>query len=194
MPPLTFARFEFNSTVEEAGSNQNNNFYSAVAYVHAQLPVLSKAGLAGYFSMMPISSQGDASRMNFAFLIYALSPTPDVLEKTLDPIMVRLNATVGLDASIAAATFPSFRLFQTSFLAAAAVGTNGRTASRLWDENAVTNEGALRNALRQFSDSLLIGTFVSGEGVQKVPANQSALNPAWRKTVVHMSKHLTGTA
>jgi hypothetical protein len=62
--------------------------------------------------------------MNFAFLIYVLSSTPDILEKTLDPIMARLNATVGLDASIVAAPLPSFRLFQTSFLAAARAVTN----------------------------------------------------------------------
>jgi hypothetical protein len=92
--------------------------------VHVQLPVLSKAGLASYFSMMPISSQGDASRMDLAFLIYALSSTPDILEKTLDPIMARLNATVGLDASIMAAPLPRFRLFQTSFLAASRAVAN----------------------------------------------------------------------
>jgi hypothetical protein len=194
MPPLTFAKFAFDSTDEEAGSNQNNNFFSAVAYLHTQLPMLSKAGLSGYFSMMPLSSRGESGPMNFAFLIYALSSAPDILEKTLDPIMAHFNATAGLSTSIVGGTLPSFRLFQTSFLSAAAVGTNGLTASRLWGEDAVSNEDDLRNVLRKLSGQVLVGTFVSGEGVKKVPANQNALNPAWRRTVVHMSKHLTTLA
>lgn len=132
--------------------------------------------------------------MNFGFLIYSLTPTDEVLQKALNPIMARLNATTGITMSNVMATLPSFEAFRSAFMTAAPVGSNSVSASRLWDANAIADEASLIGTLKQLSGGYLVGTFVSGEGVQKVPMDQSALNPAWRKTVVHMSKYtLVGT-
>ena len=126
--------------------------------------------------------------MNFGFLIYSLTSTTEILKKALDPIMTRLNSSTSITNSNVMGTFPSFEAFRSVFMTAAPVGTNSVSASRLWDANAVKDEAGIIGTLKQLSNEYLVGTFVSGESVHKVPTDENALNPAWRRTVVHMSK------
>lgn len=82
----------------------------------------------------------------------------------------------------------SFEMFSAIYLQAASVGTNYLAGSRLWDQKAVQNEEGVALALKAFQNQYLEGTFVSIPAVQNVPADQSSINPAWRRTVVHMSQ------
>jgi hypothetical protein len=190
-PSIAFAKFKFNSSYVEAISNSNKGFYAAVADVIADLPALSSNGLSGYFSLMPISVANDSlPQMNFAFLIYSLTSSLAELQDILDPIMSRLNTTSGLTLSIAAQYVPNYLDFQSSFFVSDKVGSNRVTVSRLWDERAVGDMTNVEQAIRKFSDQFLQGTFVSGKGVQSKSSDDSALNPAWRRTVVHMSKSI----
>jgi len=137
---------------------------------------------------MPISTSNDGlEQMNFAFLIYLLNGPLEQLQETLDPIMSRLNSTPGLTTSMTAQYVPNYIGFQSSFFAADSVGYNRLTVSRLWGEQAVANQSGVEQTLRQFSAQFLQGTCVSGEGVQNKSSDDSALSPAWRRTVVEMS-------
>jgi hypothetical protein len=138
---------------------------------------------------MPISaSNGSLPQMNFAFLIYSLTGSLAKLQEILDPIMSRLHVTPGLNSSIAAQYVPNYLDFQSSFFVSDKVGNNRITVSRLWDERAVGDRSGVEQTIRLFSDQFFQGTFVSGEGVQSKSSDDSALNPAWRRTVVHMSE------
>lgn len=194
VPSIALARFEFNSSHVEATSNSNNAFYTAAAAVIADMPALYSKGLSGYFSLMPISTSNDSMpQMNFAFLIYLLNGPLQQLQGTLNPIMSRLNATPGLTSAITAQYVPNYLGFQSSFFVADSVGNNRLTVSRLWGEQAVANKSGVEQTLRKFSNQFLQGTCVSGEGVQNKPGNDSALNPAWRRTVVEMSELVSRT-
>ncbi|CAA9963606.1 GlcD FAD/FMN-containing dehydrogenase [Pyrenophora teres f. maculata] len=187
VPTIALARFEFNSSHDEATSNSNNAFYAAAASVIADMPALYSEGLAGYFSLMPISTSNDGlPQMNFAFLIYLLNGSLGQLQGALDPIMSRLNATPEFTTSITTQYVPNYLGFQSSFFVADKVGNNRLTVSRLWGEQAVANKSGVEQTLRKFSSQMLQGTCVSGEGVQKKSSDDSALNPAWRRTVVEM--------
>ncbi|KAL8654043.1 MAG: hypothetical protein Q9226_003588 [Calogaya cf. arnoldii] len=190
IPPITGALLSFNSTSSEASGNNNTNFYSVTAYLHTQLPYLSAAGLTGYYSIIPLSASpisAPASTMNFAFLIYTLSPNTTKIMHTLAPIMARLNKTSGLTSVLSIEPPTDFLYFQFVHFRAAPVGENYLPGTRLWDTKAVADPTSLENALRQFQNHHLQGTFVSGAGVQSVPPDESAVNPARKRTVVDMS-------
>lgn len=139
---------------------------------------------------MPIAESNASPKMNFTFLIYALSESLAFLQAALEPLLTRLNSTPGLEVSVIMQESPSYHSFQSVFLAAAPVGMNRVTAGRLWDSSAVEDTVGVTRTLRIFSNQFLQGTFVSGEGVQNKSADNSALHPSWRRTVVHMSKWL----
>lgn len=166
-----------------------DQFYAITAYLHTQLPHLSVAGLMGYYYIVPLSPSPIPASvpLSFAFLIYALSSNSTIINRTLAPIMARLNSTSGLTSALNIEPPTDFLPFQSVHLRAAPVGENYLPGTRLWDAKAVQNAASLENTLRQFQNNYLQGTFVSGAGVQSVPANDSAVNPAWRRTVVDMS-------
>ncbi|KAL8983104.1 MAG: hypothetical protein Q9205_002567 [Flavoplaca limonia] len=188
IPPITGALLSFNSTLIEASESNNTNFYSITAYLHSRLPDLSAAGLMGYYSITPLSPSPVLAPvpLNFAFLIYTLSSNTTIITHTLAPIMARLNSTSGLTTALEIEPPTDFLSFQSGHFCAAPVGENYLPGTRLWDAKAVRDTTSLEHTLRQFQNNHLQGTFVSGAGVQTVPANESAVNPAWRRTVVDM--------
>ncbi|KAI4263327.1 MAG: hypothetical protein L6R42_001517, partial [Xanthoria sp. 1 TBL-2021] len=142
----------------------------------------------GYYSITPLSPSPVPAPvpLNFAFLIYVLSSNSTALNHTLAPIMARLNNSPGLTSALNIEPPTDFLSFQSVHFRAAPVGENYLPGTRLWDAKALQDAATVENTLRQFQNNLLQGTFVSGAGVQSVSANESAVNPAWRRTVVDM--------
>ena len=188
MPVVTPAFLRFNSTHAEAIQNNNTGFFSAAAYLHAQLPTLSTAGLTGYYSIQPLSTSTELGPMRFDFLIYSLSSSSSAVHTSLQPLMNKLSDSTGIRVSLNIEQSMSFEIFSATYLQAASVGTNYLAGSRLWDQQAVQNEEGVALALKAFQNQYLEGAFVSMPAVQNVPADQSSINPAWRRTVVHMSQ------
>lgn len=168
--------------------NDNANFFSAAAFVHSQLPNLADNGLMGYYSMNPLSSAAGSSQMTFAFLIYVLDQQESTLVTALNPIMEKLLATSGVNSSLVPRPTVDFTAFRGAYLTAATVGDNYLAGNRLWDETAVRNQYDVAKALKAFERGYLEGTFQTGPGVQAVGSNQSSINPAWRQTVIELSK------
>ena len=188
MPVITPAFLRFNSTHAEATQNNNTGFFSAAAYLHAQLPTLATAGLTGYYSIQPLSTSTGLSPMRFDFLIYSLSSSSSAVYTSLQPLMNKLSDSTGIIISLNIDLSMSFVVFAATYLQAASVGTNYLAESRLWDQKAVQNEEGVALVLRAFQNQYLEGTSVSIPAIQNVPADQSSINPAWRRTVVHMSQ------
>jgi hypothetical protein len=188
MPSISVVLLEFNSTREGATETNNTAFYEAASQIISDLPDLYTRGVSGYFSLVPITEpEQGMSQMNFAFLLNSLSESNQSIHESLTPIMNRLNLTPGLTCSLYTEQIPRFNDFQAKYMGADSVGINRITVSRLWDEAAVANTEIVDLALRSFSNVFLQGTVVTGSGVQDRPLNDSAIHPAWRRTVVHMS-------
>ena len=186
---MSSAVLEFNSTPSEATQNHNTNFFSTATYFHSQLPLLSAGGLAGYYSITPSSASGPGP-LYFAFLVYDLSSSPSALQQALGPIVERLANTSGITSSLHLRPATNFTAFRVASLPTASVGTNYLVGSRLWDGKAVQDEQGVQKSLQAFRNNYIEGTFVSGLGVQSIPPDQSSVNPAWRRTVVHISEDL----
>lgn len=190
IPTVAPAFLGINSTSAEALQNNNANFFSAVAYIHTQLPQLSTAGLMGYYSIMPLSTSPGVAPMNFDFLIYALSSSSSAVNTALQPLMTRLSDWTGITTSLGVEQPMTFAVFRATHLVAAPVGTKYLAGNRLWDKKAVQDEAGVVTVLQAFQNQYLEGTFVSGPGVQNIPADESSVNPAWRRTVVELSESI----
>lgn len=178
--------FGFNSSKLET-SQDNPAYYHIISDVIADLPRLSSTGVSGYFHSMPIEGSSHY-RMNFGFLVFVLNEQQSSLLQALEPTLALIERESSLDFSISTGHFSSYLDFQSNFLTAAPVGANRITVSRLWDKAAVIDKAGVVKVLRSFSNYVLQGTVVSGQGVSIRPANNNGLNPAWRHTAVHMSK------
>ena len=189
IPMVTPAFLVINSTASEASQNSNTNFFSAVAYLHAQLPSLSADGLMGYYSMTSVPGSNSSLPMYFDFLIYTLSSSPLALEAPLKLVMDNLSSIAGITSLLDVRPTVDFTAFRATYLTAATVGYNYLGGNRLWDAKAVGDSKAIAKALKAFEKGYLEGTFESGPGVQVVAANQSSVNPAWRQTVLEVSEY-----
>ena len=144
----------------------------------------------GYYSTMPLSGvqQNATSQRNFAFLLFALDLTPSAVNLSLQPIMERLNASKGITSSLQLQGPLKYEAFRQVKFTAASVGNNYLAGSRLWDGDAVRDEEGVEGVLRTFENDYLQGSFISGPGVRSVDPDASAANPAWRRTIIHMSR------
>lgn len=111
------------------------------------------------------------------------------MEAAIRSLVSNINATNGVSTSVVIQLQPNFETFRQNYMPSAAVGTNYLAGSWLWDEAAVKDEDGVKNVLSVFANDWLQGAFVSGPGVRAVPTDASAINPAWRRTVVHMSEY-----
>lgn len=169
-------------------SQNNTSFFSATAYFHTLLPSLSTRGLMGYYTITPLKSLAPGpAPMSFTSILYVLNSSSSALHDTLDHFFSRLNATAGITASLSIQPPLGFEAFRQAYMPSAAVGLNYIAGSWLWDEKAVEDEEGVGNVLKVFEGEWLQGAFVSGPGVRIVAVDENAVNPAWRRTVVHMS-------
>jgi hypothetical protein len=172
-----------------------------MAYWLSQYPSLVEVGLAGYGNVAPNTSIGDQNFGGFqgSFALPVLSPsnTTASLEAAIDPILVHINAT-----------WPGYFQFATDSVSDRSfydwwVDNNGpdlggvevMVGSRLLDTEALTAnltavKVALQGSIPQGDGQAASIDLVSGKEVwNAMPRGASdAVNPAWRKTVVHVSK------
>ena len=181
--PLTLALLTINSTVAEASSNNNTNFYASVSRFFAELPGLSDAGLMGYaylnrytdlFSTTsPYNSAADSGsdpsaektspQMIFAMFGWFLSTSVANATAAFNPLQTYLNTTsefptdpnAPLNHSLLLLPVPSWTAFYGISIGAApgTVGTNVVMGSRLW------SRGALESTTRDATLATALRTF-----------------------------------
>ena len=186
MPPLAASILTFNATSDDAANN-NTGFYDAATYFLGQLPELNAARLIGYIDISPATLGSVSSPMTFYGILYVLSSIND-LHTVLDPIVSRINSTNGTATSVFTQQFADFEAFRQSVMVSASVGLNYIGGSWLWDEAALKDTTGVQNVGHVFSADWLQISMVSGPGVRAVGLNDTAVNPAWRQSVVEMSK------
>ena len=183
-----------------AGTQPNTDTYwSAMAYILSQFPLLSKLGIGAYTFIEPnttydglnvggylaVFSMPQLSKHNTtASLTAALNPVFDHIQATYPgEFQVFLNATM----------YPTFYDWWKDNNGPNYAGVDLRVGSRLLDEKALTaNVTTLKEAIRTASppgtgvQAYLLG----GKGVKNVVprGGSDAVLPAWRESLVHMSK------
>lgn len=172
-----------------------------MAYWLSQYPALADVGLAGYGA---IASNTTIDGINYGgfqgiFVLPVLSPenTTDSIASAFEPILTHINTTWPgyFQFETNAAVFPSFYDWWIDSNGPDDGGVEVMVGSRLLPAEALTaNLTALKVGLQGFlnpqEDGISVD-FVSGKGVwNAVPRGGSdAVNPAWRKAVIHMSKY-----
>lgn len=172
----------FNST-----SSNNTGFFDAATYFFSQLPELNDKGLIGYFDLQPSDANSTSSPMTFYGLMYMLSSSDD-LHAAIDPVLAKLNVTKDVTLSVLNPQFPDFEVFRETVMVCAPVGMNYIAGSWLWDATALKNKTGFQHVEQVFASDWLQGAMVSGPGVHAKGTELNAASPAWRKTIVHMSK------
>jgi hypothetical protein len=180
---------------------ESEPFWDSMAYWLSQYPVLAEVGLSGYGDIEPNVSIGSINYGGFQgeFLLPVLSPenTTTSIAAAIDPILANINETWPgyFQFATNAITYPSFYDWWLYTNGPDWAGVDFMVGSRLLPAEALTaNLTALKIALQGFVNPQAADIsvdFVSGKGVwNAVPRGGSdAVNPAWRKAVVHVSKY-----
>lgn len=172
------------------------DFWSAVTAFHASLPDLNDAGGSGYYIISPnqaVEGVGNLSVFNLA-LIFPDQTDTGKIKELYAPLFSKLNET-DADIQYAALPFPSIgialRLLQE--LSPEIAGVPAWGGSRLFSRDLLVSEEGpekLVSALKRLKyepGQLTQGNVVAGGAVAgNGKTVDSAVNPAWRKTISHI--------
>ncbi|KAN0073991.1 hypothetical protein V8E54_007928 [Elaphomyces granulatus] len=189
--PMVVARLNISALASE-----NTNYWPAVATFSSYVPRLEDENCSGYYYMFPNLTSpglGQVSAVAAVILCAERSNTTeveDLLKPMLDPIRKMAGITVSLQSTAYSKTVPAV----TGLLSGGADTTGNILilASRLISRELLLSEdGPTRftNALSQLpaGDTEFGGCFVAGGQVARNGDQvRSALNPAWRRTAVHL--------
>jgi hypothetical protein len=188
--PVTASLFSVNST-----GSDSDDFWSAVAYIHTQLPDLSDAGLMGYTFLFPNPAQPGG--YFFAWMMWMLNRNESELSATLAPYQEKLtNSPFSKGIVIGGYTIPApsfWGLWSTYGLTnPGGVGINSQLGSRLLGRKALSQDVSfikekLKAAMPPGPGGSLIGHLIAGKGVAnaKPPGGFGATLPAWREAYFH---------
>jgi hypothetical protein len=173
-----------------------------MTYWLSQYPSLAKQGIAGYHNIYPNNSfEGTLfGGIQGEFILPGLSAsnTSASLEAAIAPLISHIGTTwPGLFSNESGSfSYPSFYSWWALSNGPDNAGADIMVGSRLLDTEALTgNLAALKTALK---GAIAPGfglsgqaNFVSGEGVwnAKPRGGSDAVNPAWRKALVHFGKN-----
>ena len=178
-----------------AGSPQ---YWKAMQIFHDALPSLNDAGGAGYYYMtpnLPLSKTTATSSFTIALIFPNTTDTASI-DKLHAPMMKSLNATAGVTTQYTTQSVPSIGSFIPAVLISGDADDTGSLniiSSRLYSRDLLMSDDGpeqLVSAFRQLDyhpGSSLVGHVVAGGKVaDNARTVDSALNPAWRKTLVHV--------
>jgi hypothetical protein len=172
----------------------STTYWEVVKYFLAQLPTLAASNVSAFIYLYPnITSKSGDSVATFE-AVFALSnpSSTNVLEEMWRPFWSYVNETYPnkTTTKAIATVFPNLYSLFLEYADDAGAGVDKVVGSRLLPPETLT-DGAFGDALVRF-----LGTsggrlyMVSGEGVwnAKPRGGSNAVNPAWRKALIHAGK------
>ncbi|KAL1918879.1 uncharacterized protein VTP21DRAFT_2901 [Calcarisporiella thermophila] len=173
-----------------AANNSDSNRFMVKEFMKIH-PSLSDAVFSGYFFLFD-------KNLTFVYLYPSANETHANI--TLAPLLTSLQGQKGLTVMGTTRTLPSYMSWHqfikcsANSLCTDPVGDNAIIGSRLIPrENFETDQGLdqLTDALIQvtkapLTDQWILGMFVAGGAVARNNGSETSVNPAWRKTLVHM--------
>jgi hypothetical protein len=187
--------------------NASDAYWSVLASIFSQYPTLSAQGIAGLPFVLPnytnpslnITTPVSAYAGNFFMPILSPSNTSDTLAAAVTAVF---NSSIApyadeFQMTVIPATYPDFYAWFKDNNGPLDGGFDGIVGSWLLDEKALTSDlGELKDAIKTFTPegSTSAPFLVSGKGVwDAVPRGGSnAVNPAWRRALVHYSEFFPG--
>jgi hypothetical protein len=173
----------------------NAAFWNGVEAFHKYLVLLNDNGGTGYYYITPISPvPGVGNVSTFALQMWFVNQTdPTVLANLFDPLLAALQSATGTAPNFEVFQFPTMSsMYNTFFTGSDYDGLLVQLGSRLVSRSFVNSPGApakIANALSTIKlgpTDYIEGNVVAGGQVAANTNIDSALNPAWRKTVVHL--------
>ena len=176
----------------------NPIFWKVMEDYHALLPALNDAGGAGYYFMVPDAPLSTNTSLSTLTATLAFANTTDTakIDQLYAPLLKALSATTGVTPQYRCVPFPSIVSFIPSILItgnADETGTINIIGSRLFSRDLLVSDDGPERLISAFSSlqyrpgQALIGHAVAGGAVaENAHAINSALNPAWRETLLHV--------
>lgn len=192
-------------TFQFATLSSNPFAFDAVAYFLGQLPTLEQSGISGY----PIVFKSAASVVGGVETLYTgvvgkvimlNTPTKQTALDQINPIFANISQTWPGAFSFYSdvVEFASFGAWYEQNYDPSPVGYSNVMGSRLLDTQALTgNITATKLAFEKFAaGGQATAYIVSGKGVwtAKPRGGSTAVNPAWRRTVVHATASVSFAA
>ncbi|KID79225.1 uncharacterized protein G6M90_00g021880 [Metarhizium brunneum] len=189
--PSGFVSFGFGTLAANSSA-----YWDMVRAFHAHLPSVSGAGGAGYYAISFVPSDINGTKVleltgGFGFLNVT---SEEAIRKAVAPMMAEVNRYAGRVSGYNISINPRVSDYILGLLRGEADDTGGIAVygSRMISRDfLLSRDGAARltDALRdiaEISPTGFIGIVVAG-GAAADPTIDSALNPAWRKTLTHIA-------
>lgn len=191
IPSKPMAVYDF--TIE--AKPNSTAYWESVAYMIAQYPTLANSSVAAFTYLYPNTSAaglgGDMATFEAVFAIYN-PPSSSTLENLLKPFVHQINKTYSdqVTTKVTSTVFPNFHSMFLKYADDKGAGVDKVVGSWLLPPNTLKEDtfgGALVDFLGPAGGRLYM---VSGTGVwdAKPRGGGNAINPAWRKALVHAGK------
>ncbi|KAK2873242.1 hypothetical protein FQN49_002498 [Arthroderma sp. PD_2] len=174
----------------------NESYWDAVEKFQAYLPTLSDAGCSGYYYLVPKVTIGSQSAAVVVTSFYFPNQTDKAyVDDLYKPLFANLSAIPGIDVARSNVAAPSStEAFRPVFGVTPPRDGGGINilGSRLYSRKLLETPGGAANLttaiskLRFNSLQPAIGHLVAGGQVAKNRDVESALNPSWRKALIHL--------
>ena len=177
------------------------HFWDGFTQFHAALPALNDAGGSGYYATRPNLSLNQTSSVAAftATLLFPENTDTTAIDRLHGPLLDKLRQIPSAQIQYASFAMPSMnKVISKALLGGVAAkfdttGTNSIIGSRLFSKDLLESKDGperLTNAWKRIKtppSSQFIGFVVAGGAVaSNADEIDSAVHPAWRKTVIHM--------
>lgn len=175
-------------------SKANGPFWGGVQAFHNHLVELNDHGGSGYYLLAPqlpvTESQTEAAGVLFMFFVNQTDMS--AVDPLFSPLISDLKNATGVEPSYSTYAFPSMsNMYATFFSGNDTTGTMVRLGSQLMSRSLFETGSSqkLTNVMERLGvglDSYILGVALAGGQVARNRDIESALNPAWRETLLHM--------
>ena len=177
-------------------TSNTTGFWQALEIFHEQLPSINDAGGSGYYFVTPAATPGNISITSVAFFFANVSDVGYV-NRTVGPAVDGISALLG-NASVVYQPYfaPESKYVFASILNGTAdtTGSVARSGSRLISHDFLASPDGparLSAALQQITEIMSVGftghVVAGGQVARNKDTVDSALNPAWRRTLSHIT-------
>lgn len=176
---------------------ESSTFWDAVTKFLAALPDLNGAGGSGYYFLTPQYNMQDTKVSAMALMLLFANRTDTAsIDRLYHPLVSALNETSGVMTQYASFPLPNISTVFSTILLPGPVGTPDVTGainlagSRLFSRDLlVSKDGPARlaKALKSLGTRLNGHVVAGGAVAENGETVDSALNPAWRKTITHIA-------
>ncbi|KAJ5105385.1 hypothetical protein NUU61_002732 [Penicillium alfredii] len=185
--PVVYATANFTTSPDDP-------FWAGVDAFHRHVPRLNDNGGSGYYSAIPLTPVSENQTVS-TFLLYMMfvnQTSTSAVNASFVPLLADLKNATGVAPAYHVAAFPTLSslyttLFQGSDVTGSQVLLGSHLISRsLFDSGDSSKLTSAMSEMQLGLGELVVGMLLSGGQVSRNRDIESALNPAWRDTLLHV--------